>query len=330
MRPAMRSLLVMIVAAVSLMLAASPAVAALSDPVPSHAVIGGVDLFGMSEAEARAQITSATASALEGHVWVSTSGKRYRLRVGDFARTDVKGMLERAHAQTSTAPPYQLKRRCIVSSTAVNAWLKRLEKSVNRAPVSAAYLKRDGRLKFRASVDGKRLDRALAAKRLTALIRARYEADSSRPTLTLPVRTLTPAVRSSEIKRAIIVDVSSRMLRLYERSRLLKEYRVAVGTPSHPTPLGTLKVGRKSPAPAWYNPGSAWARNMPSYIPPGPNNPLGLRALYLNSPGIRIHGTNNIRSLGTAASHGCIRVANSNIVKLYPLVPVGTVVYVVK
>ncbi len=69
---------------------------------------------------------------------------------------------------------------------------------------------------------------------------------------------------------------------------------------------------------------------MPAYIPPGPTNPLGLRALYLNSPGIRIHGTYKTWTIGTAASHGCMRVANSQIVKLYPLVPVGTPVFIIK
>jgi L,D-transpeptidase ErfK/SrfK len=67
---------------------------------------------------------------------------------------------------------------------------------------------------------------------------------------------------------------------------------------------------------------------MPSYIGPGPRNPLGTRALYLNASGIRIHGTNNSNSIGTAASHGCMRLRRADIEDLYPLVPIGTPVFI--
>ncbi len=67
---------------------------------------------------------------------------------------------------------------------------------------------------------------------------------------------------------------------------------------------------------------------MPAYIPPGPGNPLGTRALYLNAPGIRIHGTYNSASIGTYASHGCIRMLIGDSEALFPLVPVGTKVII--
>jgi lipoprotein-anchoring transpeptidase ErfK/SrfK len=72
---------------------------------------------------------------------------------------------------------------------------------------------------------------------------------------------------------------------------------------------------------------------MPATIGPGASNPLGLRAMNLNNAkgkdtGYRIHGTSKLGSIGTAASHGCIRVANKNIVKLYKKVPTGTPVVV--
>jgi len=67
---------------------------------------------------------------------------------------------------------------------------------------------------------------------------------------------------------------------------------------------------------------------MPASIPPGPGNPLGTRAMYLNAPGIRIHGTWSSSSIGTAASHGCIRMLIADSEQLYPLVPIGTTVIV--
>jgi L,D-transpeptidase ErfK/SrfK len=64
-------------------------------------------------------------------------------------------------------------------------------------------------------------------------------------------------------------------------------------------------------------------------IPPGPGNPLGTRALYLNADGIRIHGTPSDSSIGSYASHGCIRMHISESEALYPLVPVGTPVFII-
>jgi lipoprotein-anchoring transpeptidase ErfK/SrfK len=68
---------------------------------------------------------------------------------------------------------------------------------------------------------------------------------------------------------------------------------------------------------------------MPPYIPPGPGNPLGTRALNLSAPGIRIHGTIKNYSIGTAASHGCMRMHMWDVEDLYPRVKVGTRVIIV-
>ena len=73
---------------------------------------------------------------------------------------------------------------------------------------------------------------------------------------------------------------------------------------------------------------TGWGAGEPATIPPGPGNPLGTRALYLNAPGIRIHGTYDTASVGTYASHGCIRMTISDSEDLYPRVPVGTTVLI--
>jgi len=148
--------------------------------------------------------------------------------------------------------------------------------------------------------------------------------------VTLPVTTLKPTVSEKSFGRTIVVDRSQRRLYLYRYAKLERTYRVAIGTPGYPTPLGQFKVTLKRYLPTWSNPGSDWAKDMPASIPPGPSNPLGTRALNLSAPGIRIHGTNKVNSIGTAASHGCVRMLRADIERLYELVPVGTPVYVVQ
>jgi len=82
--------------------------------------------------------------------------------------------------------------------------------------------------------------------------------------------------------------------------------------------------------PSWHNPGSAWARSLPAVIGPGPNNPLGTRALRLDAPAILIHATANRGSIGFSESHGCIRMTEENEAELFSMVDVGTRVAVVQ
>ena len=92
---------------------------------------------------------------------------------------------------------------------------------------------------------------------------------------------------------------------------------------------GEWTIIDKRENPTWTNPApDTWGADLPASIPPGPGNPLGTRALYLNAPGIRIHGTYDVSSIGTHASHGCIRMLMSDVEEIYPLVPIGTRVIV--
>ncbi len=129
---------------------------------------------------------------------------------------------------------------------------------------------------------------------------------------------------------SIRVDLSERKLYLYRGDgNVAKTYRVAVGMPRYPTPVGDFRVIKKEVDPTWDPPNSDWAAGM-GPIPPGPGNPLGTRWMGLNSPGIGIHGTYTSSSIGTAASHGCIRMRVGEAEDLFTRVFVGTPVEIVK
>jgi len=112
-----------------------------------------------------------------------------------------------------------------------------------------------------------------------------------------------------------------------------------IGRQDWKTPLGTTKVIRKIKDPTWNPPESirrehaAMGDPLPAVVPPGPHNPLGTRALYLNLPGeYRIHGTDvdKIFGIGMQITHGCVRMYPTDVEELYDIVPVGTPVHIVK
>lgn len=103
----------------------------------------------------------------------------------------------------------------------------------------------------------------------------------------------------------------------------LRRYTIACGAPSFPTPTGSFKVADMTKDPSWLPPDSPWAKGAEP-IPPGPGNPLGTRWIGLDWGGVGIHGTNADWSIGSASSHGCVRMHISDVEDLYELLGPGT------
>jgi lipoprotein-anchoring transpeptidase ErfK/SrfK len=118
--------------------------------------------------------------------------------------------------------------------------------------------------------------------------------------------------------RRIVVSIPDRKLALIEDGRLVKVYPTAVGRATSPTPSGTFTIVQRISNPAWYGPGKV--------VAPGKGNPLGTRWLGLSRKSYGIHGTNNPRSIGRNASHGCVRMRNRDVEDLFARVAVGDVV----
>ncbi len=119
-------------------------------------------------------------------------------------------------------------------------------------------------------------------------------------------------------KRVIVVSLEDRKLALVEDGEVKKVYTVAVGKPSTPSPVGTFTIERRVANPVYRHEGKT--------IQPGPRNPVGTRWMGLSTPGYGIHGTNEPKSIGKAASHGCIRMAKADLEEFYALVGVGDTV----
>ena len=112
------------------------------------------------------------------------------------------------------------------------------------------------------------------------------------------------------------VSLGDRVIRVLQRDSVLRSYPVAIGKPEHPTPRGQFAIRRVIWNPGWIPPAVAWARGKRARQPGDPENPMGRVKLFFSEPDYYIHGTNREESLGRAESHGCVRMANEDIVEL--------------
>jgi lipoprotein-anchoring transpeptidase ErfK/SrfK len=119
-------------------------------------------------------------------------------------------------------------------------------------------------------------------------------------------------------KRLVLVSIPDRKLALLKDGKVVKVYRVAVGSSLSPSPSGEFAIVTRITNPTYYHPHVV--------IPASEESPIGTRWVGLNRKGYGIHGTNEPRSIGRAASHGCIRMSNRDIAQFFDLVRVGDVV----
>ncbi len=187
-------------------------------------------------------------------------------------------------------------------------------------------LRHIGRTKARA---GHRLAQTPVNRKIEAAL-----ADPTKPRrLHVKLVRTKPAIGAKDLRKRyptiITVDKSTFTLRLFKNLHYDRQYGVAVGQPAYPTPAGLFAIQSKQVNPTWTAPNSPWAGESAgqSYSANDPNNPLAARWMGVNGS-VGIHGTYQDYSIGTAASHGCIRMHASDVIDLYDRVAIGTPVLI--
>ena len=137
-------------------------------------------------------------------------------------------------------------------------------------------------------------------------------------TLVASTAAQTAAARPKRATRHVVVSIPDRKLAVLENGSVIRIFPVAVGASVSPSPTGEFEIVNRVAHPTYYNSGVV--------IPQGPDNPIGTRWIGLDRKGYGIHGTNAPRSIGKAASHGCIRLRNRDIEQLFRMVSVGDTV----
>jgi lipoprotein-anchoring transpeptidase ErfK/SrfK len=126
------------------------------------------------------------------------------------------------------------------------------------------------------------------------------------------------ADEGARARRAVLVSIVDCRLAVMENGKVLAYFPVAVGAAVSPSPTGEFEIVNRVANPAYYHEGVVMAASA--------NSPVGTRWIGLNLKGYGIHGTNAPRSIGRAASHGCIRLKNRDVERLFAMLRVGDVV----
>ena len=316
---------------------------AKANDIASGIRVGGVPIGGLSEKQARHKLRFELVKPLEQPITVTFEGTKYVLGPGRLdVHADIGGMLDAAHAAsregdlptrvwryaTGEDVTANLPARVSYSHKGVDSFVAAVAKPIDRPATEAAVQPAADSLNLVPGTDGARVDQA---KLRAALIRQLGSSDVRR-VVRAPVERTKSSVTTDQLATKyptyLTVDRGSFQLRLWKNLKLVHTYTIAVGMQGLETPAGIYTINDKQVNPSWHVPNSAWAGDLAGkIIPPGPDDPIKARWMgFYNGAGI--HGTDDVASLGTAASHGCIRMAIPDVEALYDQVPLGTPIYI--
>ena len=295
------------------------------DRIAGGARVGTVDVGGLEANAARKRVQAGLAEAVRRPVAVTYRGQRFVLRPDlAGARIDAGASVDAAAGSDGgvVAP------RVSVDRDKVDGFVARVARRVERPARDADIDIRDGKLSKTRARNGVKVKRP---ELVSALRRA--VADPARRSVKLPVtvveradRTLVDLAKRYPI--VIAIDRDAKTLRLYEHLKLRRRYKIAVGQQGLESSAGRYEIEEKIVNPPWHAPDKAWAGELAgqTIAPDDPRNPLVARWMGYHD-GEGIHGTKDIESLGTQASHGCIRMSPAAVKQLFRRVKVGTPVF---
>ena len=309
---------------------AAPAVAAEQVIAPGVKA-GGVDLGGQTIESAATNLDLALRPQLERPVDVIVGAESFRLdALAVKLKFDPLVTAKRAYyAGRDKGPNVEVPLAVSWSKRAIEAFAKDIDRKVSRAPREASVKITLRRMVIRRGKNGRTINEVSLARRIDLTL-----TDQARPrALRARFRPDKPTTTTAKLRRqygtVVTVDRTNLKLRLFKRLKLSKTYGIAIGAAGFDTPSGQFRIQSKQVNPAWHVPNSDWAGGLQGQTIPGgaPNNPLKARWLGVNGS-VGIHGTAEEWSIGSRASHGCIRMRVADVIDLYPRVPMGAPVLI--
>jgi lipoprotein-anchoring transpeptidase ErfK/SrfK len=317
------------------------------DTIAQGVTVGGVDVGGLSRAQAAARLRRAILEPLRRPITVDHGTRTWRLTAAEaqvatnldatvdeaLARSRQGNVLQRSYrGLTGEKLNAHIKPQVTFSDAAVIRLLDRVRRSVNRPAMNATIKFAVSGPQTTPSHDGLALDATQLHRRINAAIVS--------PTATRRMSATThhvaPKVSSESIVQqygtALIVNREAFKLTVYKDLKPVKTYSVAIGAVGLDTPAGLYHIQNKAVDPAWTKPYSDWVpKDQQGTVVPGgtPENPLKARWLGIFN-GAGIHGVDpsEYGTIGHAASHGCVRMRIADVEDLYPRVPVGAPIFI--
>jgi lipoprotein-anchoring transpeptidase ErfK/SrfK len=319
---------------------------AREDRIAKGITVGGVDVGGLKREAARARLQSAVLEPLNQPVVARYKGRKFtltpeRARVGVDIDGSVHQAIERSRAGNifertvrnlqGKAINADVDLDIVYNRKSITRLVKRISGAIDRPARDAALGDLDkGSVTPTPSATGLAVR---ASKLRNQLRRSLLSVEGSRQ-VKVQTEVVQPKVTTKDLAAKypaiIVVSRGSFKLSLYRNLKLAKTYGIAVGQVGLETPAGLYHVQNKAINPAWTMPNSDWVApaDRGTVVPGGvPENPLKARWLGIYD-GAGIHGTDATGSIGTAASHGCIRMLIPDVIELYDQVPVGAPIYI--
>ena len=314
------------------------------DLIADDVRVGPVKLDGMTRAQARAAIVDGVVKPLDRPVVIQAAGRRFALSAREAHVTaDVGAMVDAAHRRSRAGGVFARTWRAITGrgvgariTPAISYSRDAVQRMVDRVRVAVSRPAKDAKVSFapanltiRPSERGRTID----TRRLRADVHRALASPTTTRIVTAPIKFIEPKISSRQLAEeypvVVTVDRGGFRLSLFKALRRVRTYPIAVGQAGLETPAGLYKIQNKAVDPAWHVPNSDWAGALAGTVIPGgaPNNPIKARWLGIYD-GVGVHGTDARGSIGSNASHGCIRMLIEDVVKLYDEVPVGTPIFI--
>ncbi len=318
--------------------------ASRSDVIANGVKVGPVDVGGLSRADARARLQERLVTPLQTPLVISASNETFALSAREAKiQIDVDALLDeavrRGRAGSILARTWRsISGRPVGATVATGVQFSRpaVQRIVDRVRVAVSRKAVDAKVDFKpqaVSIRRARSGRSIDARKLRSDVQTALATAVSDRTLDVRVTTVKPKVSgkklAAEYPVVLAVDRGNFRISLFKKLKKVKVYPIAVGQAGLETPAGLYKIQNKAINPAWTVPNSPWAGSLAGQVIPGgtPQNPLKARWLGVYD-GVGVHGTDARGSIGTNASHGCIRMLIEDVEKLYDEVPVGTPIYI--
>ncbi len=306
--------------------------------------VNGVPIGGMTRVEAEKKLSATLLAPLDRPVKVAYKDRTFTLSQKAAAiGIDIRGSVDKALKRSQEGSMFtrswrNLRNQSLNTELAANVsyndksidkLVKRVRKSLERKPVEAKVDLSKGFIDERGSKTGLRVKYNTLAKEVEQTLLDPGNTDEVKIRTTV----VQPKVSTSDLAKkypaVLIVDRGSFKLTLYKNLKKAKTYGIAVGQVGLDTPAGLYTIQNKAVNPAWHVPNSAWAGDMAGKVIAGddPSNPIKARWMGIYD-GVGVHGTSDDASIGSAASHGCIRMHVPDVEELYDQVPVGAPIYI--